>query len=152
MSSLNLGATSCAFLLSTKALKSLTTWHSIHHWADSLILPQVKLKHTCRSECRALGTSASGSKNQQLSQQVPPTTILQATPVTTSCRRHPTQLWHVPIAGAPRYLVTVYVKPLNFTCSLVAGVSRISVKVSPGWNRMTSTIKRFVLKGEGESI
>ena len=46
----------------------------------------------------------------------------------------------------------VHDKPPNFTCSLVAGVSRISVKVSPGWNRMTSTIKRFVLKGDSGGI
>jgi len=42
-------------------------------------------------------------------------------------------------------------KKILHTCSEVAGVSKISVSVSPGWKRITSTIKRFVLqKNHGE--
>ena len=59
---------------------------------------------------------------------------------------------HMATTGAPVHLIMVHDNPPNFTCSLVAGVSRISVKVSPGWNRMTSTIKRFVLKGDSGDI
>jgi hypothetical protein len=38
--------------------------------------------------------------------------------------------------------------PQGLTCSGLAAPSRISVSVSPGWNRITSTISRLVLERE----